>query len=184
MPIRDFDESVLVFHAGFFELSSNRRDIWHGGGMAGVGQLRCDWNLCLLKVSLPSLAALHAWLSIPLHLQQARSMQQSSSVQIPIRSSVQSFLVQLQEVAAPAYARLLAEAAPRLGPCAAFYALWPLQPVQAPWAALTSAMYAELAVQRVVHTAARGGAWLTPDQAVYADGAVQRCLPCSCSMKH
>ena len=36
--------------AGFFELSSNRRDVWHGSGMAGVGQLRCDWNLCLLKV--------------------------------------------------------------------------------------------------------------------------------------
>ena len=35
--------------SGFFELSSNRRDIWHGGGMAGVGQLRCDWNLALLK---------------------------------------------------------------------------------------------------------------------------------------
>ena len=37
--------------AGFFELSSNRRDIWHGEGMAGVGQLRCDYNMALLKVS-------------------------------------------------------------------------------------------------------------------------------------
>ena len=36
--------------AGFFELSSNRRDIWHGEGMAGVGQLRCDYNMALLKV--------------------------------------------------------------------------------------------------------------------------------------
>ena len=36
---------------GFFELSSNRRDIWHGTGMVGVGQLRCDWNISLLKVS-------------------------------------------------------------------------------------------------------------------------------------
>lgn len=43
---------AAVSRAGYFELSSNRRDIWHGGsGMAGVGQLRCDWNLCLLKVS-------------------------------------------------------------------------------------------------------------------------------------
>ena len=95
-----------------------------------------------------------------------------------IKGSVRhASFVQVQEVAAPAYARLLAEAAYRLGPCTAFYALWPLQPVQAPWAALTSALFAELAVQRVVHTAARGGAWLAPDQAVYTDGAVQRCLP-------
>ena len=43
---------VKVKHlAGFFELSSNRRDIWHGEGMAGIGQLRCDYNMALLKVS-------------------------------------------------------------------------------------------------------------------------------------
>eukprot|EP00884_Botryococcus_braunii_P020226 jgi/Botrbrau1/6888/Bobra.67_3s0007.1 len=33
----------------YFELSTNRRGIWHGDDMAGAGQLRSDWNLCLLK---------------------------------------------------------------------------------------------------------------------------------------
>ena len=47
-----------------------------------------------------------------------------------------------------------------------------------PWGVLESALYAELAAQRVVHSRADGGMWLTPDHAVYADGAVQRCLPC------
>ena len=92
----------------------------------------------------------------------------------------QNFSVALQDVAAPAYANLLAEAAQRMGSCPAFYALWPLQPVQEPWTALTSAFYAELAAHRVAHTAARGGQWLQPDQAVYVDGVVQR-YPYLCS---
>lgn len=79
-----------------------------------------------------------------------------------------------QDVAAPAYAQLLAEAAQRMGSCPAFYALWPLQTVQEPWTAVTSAFYAELTAQRIVHTAAGGGQWLQPDQAVYVDGVVQR----------
>lgn len=62
-----------------------------------------------------------------------------------------------------------------LGSSAAYYALWPLEPVQAPWTALTSAFYTVLATQRVVHTAAQGGAWLVPDQAIYMDGAVRGC---------
>ena len=41
----------MQYLAGFFELSSNRRDIWHGESMAGVGQLRCDYNMALLKAS-------------------------------------------------------------------------------------------------------------------------------------
>jgi hypothetical protein len=38
---------------GFFELSSNRRDIWQGGGpgaeMTGDGRIRAEWNLSLMK---------------------------------------------------------------------------------------------------------------------------------------
>lgn len=34
---------------GYFELSSNRRDIWHGDDMAGDGKLRSDWNASLLS---------------------------------------------------------------------------------------------------------------------------------------
>ena len=33
---------------GYFELSSNRRDIWSGTDMAGDGALRAKWNECLL----------------------------------------------------------------------------------------------------------------------------------------
>lgn len=34
---------------GYFELSSNRRDIWHGDDMTGDGKLRSDWNESLLR---------------------------------------------------------------------------------------------------------------------------------------
>ena len=35
---------------GFFELSSNRRDVWAlGGGMAGVGAMRAEWNVGLIR---------------------------------------------------------------------------------------------------------------------------------------
>ena len=32
----------------YFELSSNRRDIWYGDDMAGGGKLRAEWNISLL----------------------------------------------------------------------------------------------------------------------------------------
>lgn len=34
---------------GYFELSSNRRDIWFGDGLSGEGLLRAQWNLALLR---------------------------------------------------------------------------------------------------------------------------------------
>ena len=34
---------------GYFELSSNRRDVWHGGDMAGEGRRRSEWNSALLS---------------------------------------------------------------------------------------------------------------------------------------
>ncbi|CAM9585767.1 unnamed protein product, partial [Chrysoparadoxa australica] len=34
---------------GYFELSSNRRDIWSGQDMAGDGQVRSDWNRLLIS---------------------------------------------------------------------------------------------------------------------------------------
>jgi sacsin len=33
---------------GYFELSSNRRDIWFGDDMTGAGQIRSEWNTLLL----------------------------------------------------------------------------------------------------------------------------------------
>ena len=38
-----------VHSNGYFELSANRRDIWHGDDMVGVGQLRSEWNIALLQ---------------------------------------------------------------------------------------------------------------------------------------
>ncbi|KAE9129938.1 hypothetical protein PF007_g4711 [Phytophthora fragariae] len=34
---------------GYFELSSNRRDIWFGDGLSGDGLLRAQWNIALLR---------------------------------------------------------------------------------------------------------------------------------------
>ncbi|CAL9081959.1 unnamed protein product [Musa acuminata var. zebrina] len=43
----------------YFELSSNRRDIWFGNDMAGGGKARSEWNICLLEdVIAPSLGRL------------------------------------------------------------------------------------------------------------------------------
>jgi hypothetical protein len=36
---------------GFFELSSNRRDVWYGGDLVGVGAVRCQWNELLLEAA-------------------------------------------------------------------------------------------------------------------------------------
>eukprot|EP00965_Chrysotila_dentata_P169361 5593060-Pleurochrysis_carterae.AAC.1 len=33
---------------GFFEVSSNRRDIWYGDDTMGGGKVRSDWNVALL----------------------------------------------------------------------------------------------------------------------------------------
>ncbi|CAN0325240.1 unnamed protein product, partial [Ectocarpus fasciculatus] len=34
---------------GYFELSSNRRDIWSGSDMVGDGELRANWNKALVE---------------------------------------------------------------------------------------------------------------------------------------
>ncbi|KAG2569738.1 hypothetical protein PVAP13_7NG437900 [Panicum virgatum] len=41
--------SIPVHVNAYFELSSNRRDIWIGNDMAGGGRVRSEWNLALLK---------------------------------------------------------------------------------------------------------------------------------------
>ncbi len=33
----------------YFELSSNRRDLWFGDDMAGVGKVKSQWNALLLS---------------------------------------------------------------------------------------------------------------------------------------
>ncbi|KAM3391279.1 hypothetical protein ACQJBY_012755 [Aegilops geniculata] len=41
--------SIPVHVNAYFELSSNRRDIWIGNDMAGGGRVRSEWNLALLE---------------------------------------------------------------------------------------------------------------------------------------
>ncbi|KXZ55127.1 hypothetical protein GPECTOR_3g279 [Gonium pectorale] len=49
LPIR----TCLPVHVnGYFELSSNRRDIWYGGDMSGAGATRSSWNVALLTDAL------------------------------------------------------------------------------------------------------------------------------------
>lgn len=134
--------------------------------MAGVGQLRCDWNISLLQATFLQLDLFWmAWCILEVN--------STSRLFLDIFHCV-------QDVAAPSYANLLAEAARRLGPGTAFYKLWPVQPVREPWSVLVTALHRELSSRPVVHTAAGGGRWLLPDHAVYIDGAVQRCAPLSC----
>ena len=46
----------LPWHVNaFFELASNRREIWQGGDLSGSGKNRADWNIALLTESVPSL---------------------------------------------------------------------------------------------------------------------------------
>ena len=73
-----------------------------------------------------------------------------------------------------AYARLLADAAQKLGSSAAFYALWPTQRLQQPWQLVLPAVYSAMAAERVAFSPLSGGQWLLPGEAVYCDAAVDR----------
>ena len=56
LPVRT---GLPVHVNGFFELSSNRRDVWHGTDLAGAGAQRARWNLMLLEEAVaPAYAAL------------------------------------------------------------------------------------------------------------------------------
>ncbi|XP_057820319.2 uncharacterized protein LOC131033191 isoform X2 [Cryptomeria japonica] len=109
---------------GYFELSSNRRDIWFGDDMAGGGKLRSDWNRCLLE-----------------------------------------------DAAAPAYARLLANVASEIGPCSTYYSFWPTATTREPWASLMQKVYVSITDLEicVLYTNARGGQWICAKQAVFPD---------------
>jgi hypothetical protein len=48
LPLPVFS-GLPVHMNGYFELSSNRRDIWSGSDMAGEGALRAQWNQSLLE---------------------------------------------------------------------------------------------------------------------------------------
>jgi hypothetical protein len=106
---------------GFFELSSNRRDIWYGTDMVGAGKLRSDWNCALIE-----------------------------------------------DVIAPSYKRLLLEVKQELLSSGRFYELWPQQRPAEPWGRLVDTLYRSILEQPLLHTAARGGEWVSPMQAVFS----------------
>lgn len=108
----------------YFELSSNRRDIWFGNDMAGGGKIRSEWNMCLLE-----------------------------------------------DVIAPAYARLLACIAEEVGPSELFFLFWPTAAGLEPWSSMLRKLYlsiAELGLP-VLYTKARGGQWVSTRQGIFPD---------------
>ena len=49
-----FDIGIPVHINGYFELSSNRRNIWHSSlqsESSGAGKHKSDWNIALLEVT-------------------------------------------------------------------------------------------------------------------------------------
>ncbi|KAG6713651.1 hypothetical protein I3842_05G164000 [Carya illinoinensis] len=108
----------------YFELSSNRRDIWFGNDMAGGGKKRSDWNIYILE-----------------------------------------------DVVAPAYARLLEKVSLEIGPCDLFFSLWPTTTGLEPWASVVRKLYVFIADfgLRVLFTKARGGQWISTKQSIFPD---------------
>ncbi|GAX84471.1 hypothetical protein CEUSTIGMA_g11891.t1 [Chlamydomonas eustigma] len=59
LPLPAMDLGLPVHVNGFFELSSNRRDVWHGSDLTGAGAQRARWNVMLLEHAVaPAYAAL------------------------------------------------------------------------------------------------------------------------------
>ncbi len=107
---------------GLFELSSNRRDLWHGQDLSsGAGKIRADWNSALLA-----------------------------------------------DGAAAGYVKLLLAATKiEKFDLAAFYALWPQKlDVSQPWNEVVDAFYRLIVDQPVVWSAAQGGIWVAPSDAI------------------
>ena len=139
--------------ARYFELSSNRRDIWHGEDMTGDGRKKSNWNRALLlDVAAP------ACVPPP----PPPSLSQIHSRIAHCRKSI---------LESRRYARLLLEA--RWGAGAgggatdlhAYYALWPpTLPAREPWAEFVKAVYAQASPAPLLHSiggpgAPVGGAW-------------------------
>ncbi|CAM9585905.1 unnamed protein product, partial [Chrysoparadoxa australica] len=87
---------------GYFELSSNRRDIWANTGkeLAGDGRLRSEWNHCLLvDVIMPIYAALLLEAAKLLGPQQVLSLlPSSSSMSAPWDSMVSSLMESIKQL--------------------------------------------------------------------------------------
>ena len=87
---------------------------------------------------------------------------------------LRSYNICLQDVVAPAYAQLLAEATLVLGQSTAYQSLWPMDQLLPQWACIVPRMYQALGGLAVVFTPAGAGQWMKPAQAVFADEASSR----------
>jgi hypothetical protein len=96
-------ETRLPVHVnGYFELSSNRRDVWFGDDMAGVGAKRSQWNqvrffisfflfvysLCILICSLLTLCGISSFSRTSSHQPtRASSQRRRATAEAPRRTS-------------------------------------------------------------------------------------------------
>ncbi|KAH7404684.1 hypothetical protein KP509_15G038000 [Ceratopteris richardii] len=87
LPLRT---NLPVHVNGFFELSSNRRDIWHGADMDGMGKIRASWNMLLLNDVIAS-AYYHLLMNAPEDARLNYTFWPSETFSEPWKSMVDSF---------------------------------------------------------------------------------------------
>jgi hypothetical protein len=162
----------------FFELSSNRRDVWApGAGLAGAGAARAQWNLDLLRhVAAPAYLALLQYAVQELSPKEelyrcvlgAGSMLAAACMrQLPDGSRVGRVgvpgPVRRWQITSSFYAN----------GCPVFLLLpcrwWPAQELNQPWQVLVEAVYPLLATAPLLWTHAGGGSWLPARQALFPD---------------
>ena len=87
---------------------------------------------------------------MPLHAELGVHAMQSPDIH-HLYGITMGFCIATQDIAAPLYAQLLANAAQRLGPSPAFYSLWPVSEPAGPWAMLAAKLFREVSRQ-CLHT--------------------------------
>lgn len=150
----------------FFELSSNRRDIWYGTDMAGMGAARAQWNLTLLEA-----AVAPAWVEL---LSAAAATLGATAASSAGAGS-----------GGPGDG--VAGAAPGgCGPSAAYSRLWPVEMAQIaqPWRAAAAALYrcAAGGGKAVAWTAASGGFFLPLSECLFPDATVAGSPPLAAAL--
>ena len=134
-------ETGLPVHVnGYFELSSNRRDIWRGDDMAGEGRTRAEWNQALLE---DVVAPLYARMLLRL-AQGGPSRQAAGETERGVEV----------EDAGEAWREW-------------YYTMWPTDTVGEPWVSLARRVYASALALPVLYSLRDGGSWVPPEEAVY-----------------
>lgn len=131
---------------GFFELSSDRRQIWFGDDLRGEGRIKVS--------SKPK----------PTLLQRAdvfATLQQSQWNQ-----------VLLADVVVPTYARMLLLCTQLLGAVPEYYSLWPVHDPPSPWSLVPQRLWPAVATLPVLHSDLKGGQWVAPNKAVLLDDSL------------